>query len=256
MSTPSARGRGVRRPPSPTEAAPLGSPILLVNLKAYPAALGRGATRLGVLLERLSRRAGVSAGICPSAPDLGVLAGRLTIPVLAQHTDPAGPGAHTGLLVAEAVRAAGAAGSLVNHSERPLSEEEVERVTGRLSGVGLVPVVCARDLPEVWRLAAFAPPYLAIEPPELIGGDVSVSSARPELILEVVDAVRSVSPSTRVIVGAGVRRGEDVATALALGAAGVLVASGVATASDPGRVLRDLLRGFRAGGGRDAHRID
>ncbi len=136
-------------------------------------------------------------------------------------------------------------GSLVNHSERPLSDDEVERVTGRLASVGLTSVVCARDLPEVWRLAALAPPYLAIEPPELIGGEVSVSSARPELIVEVVDAVRSASPSTRVIVGAGVRTGEDVSTALSLGAVGVLVASGVATAPDPGRVLRDLLRGFR-----------
>ena len=96
--------------------------------------------------------------------------------------------------MAEAIRAAGGAGSLVNHSERPIPEEEVGRVVQRLAEAGLAAVVCARDLPRSRRLAAFRPPYLAIEPPELIGGDVSVSTARPELILEVVEAVGEISP--------------------------------------------------------------
>ncbi|HEV2519146.1 MAG TPA: triose-phosphate isomerase [Thermoplasmata archaeon] len=243
-STRSAPGRAAPRPRSPTEGPPLGSPLLLVNFKAYPEALGRGAHRLAALVERLSRAAGVPAAICPSASDLAAVAQWTGIPVLAQHTDPNPPGAHTGRLVAEALRAAGSRGSLVNHSERPLSGEEVGRVVRRLEEVDLVPVVCARDLPEAWRLASLRPAYLAIEPPELIGGDVSVSEARPALIEEVVDAVREISPASSVLVGAGVHRSEDVAAALRLGAQGVLVASAVARSSEPERALRELLKGF------------
>ncbi|HEV2166011.1 MAG TPA: triose-phosphate isomerase, partial [Thermoplasmata archaeon] len=174
-----------------------------MNLKAYPEAFGKAARRLGETLGRLGREAGVASAICPNSADLGALARSLPIPVLAQHTDPSEPGPHTGRLVAEAIRAAGGAGSLVNHSERPLPEEEVGRVVRRLSENRLAAVVCARDLPEVWRLSVFRPPYLAIEPPELIGGDVSVSTARPALIREVVEAVRETSPTTSVLVGAG-----------------------------------------------------
>jgi triosephosphate isomerase len=216
----------------------------VLNLKSYPNALGVGAIRLARLLDRLSRRMRVSSAICPSPADLGSVAARVSLPVLAQHTDPDPPGAHTGRLVAEAARAAGGRGSLVNHSERPLPPEEVGRVVRRLNEVGLSSIVCARDLPEVWRLATFHPPYLAIEPPELIGGNVSVSTARPELIVEAVEAVREVSLQTHVLVGAGVHRAEDVSMALRLGAQGVLVASGVVRSPNPEHSLRILLEGF------------
>jgi triosephosphate isomerase len=45
----------------------------------------------------------------------------------------------------------------------------------------------------------------------------------------------------RVLCGAGVNSGEDVATALKLGADGVLLASAVTKASDPAAVLANLL---------------
>ena len=45
----------------------------------------------------------------------------------------------------------------------------------------------------------------------------------------------------RVLCGAGVKNGTDVATALDLGAEGVLLASGVTKASDVDAVLKDLI---------------
>ncbi|MCI4358825.1 MAG: triose-phosphate isomerase [Thermoplasmata archaeon] len=200
--------------------------------------------RLARVLERVSERLRVPAAICPASADLGTVAALVSIPVLAQHTDPDPPGAHTGRLVAEAVRAAGCSGSLVNHSERPLGAEEVARVVQRLAEAGLAAIVCARDLAEVWRMAALHPPYLAIEPPELIGGDVSVSTARPELIVEAVEAVREVSLQTQLLVGAGIHRREDVSMAMQLGAKGVLVASGVVRSTHPDRALHLLLEGL------------
>ncbi|MCI4349321.1 MAG: triose-phosphate isomerase [Thermoplasmata archaeon] len=243
---PSAPGPSARGLRSHTDRPPLGAPLLLLNLKAYPGSLGEDALRIGRMLERLAGEAHVPAAIAPSAPDLGRLAGSLSIPVVAQHADPANAGARTGHLVAEAIRACGAVGSLVNHSERPLGEEEIGVVVRRLEEVDLVPVICAQDVAQAERLARFRPPYLAVEPPELIGGDRSVSTTRPEIVSGAVAAVRSVSAGSRVLCGAGIRSARDVELALELGSEGILVSSAVTRADDPEHALRELLRGFGA----------
>ena len=91
---------------------------------------------------------------------------------------------------------------------------------------------------EARKVATLQPSFVAVEPPELIGGDVSVSTARPEIITGSVAAVDGVP----LLVGAGIKNGTDVRIAMKLGAVGVLVASGVVKASNPGDVLRDFLR--------------
>jgi triosephosphate isomerase (TIM) len=231
-------------PRPPTDPPALGRPLFLLNLKTYPGALGAGAERLARVLEAAGRDAGVAVAIAPATPDLGRVAASVAIPVLAQHVDPVDAGAHTGSVPAEAVARAGGWGSLVNHSERPLSTEEVERTVARLAAAHLTAVVCARDVRASARLAAFRPPYLAVEPPELIGGNVSVSTARPEVVSGAVEAVRAVAPATVVLCGAGVHDRTDVARALELGAEGVLVASAVTRARDPRVALGELLAGY------------
>jgi triosephosphate isomerase len=231
----------------PTKTAPLGAPILVLNLKAYPNAVGVGAQRIGRLLERQGAAAGVAVALAPSAPDLGWLARHLHLPILAQHADPDAAGARTGAMVAEAIAASGARGSLVNHSERSLRFPETRTVVERLTALGLVPLVCAPTVAAARRLASLHPPYLAVEPPELIGGDRSVSTARPEVISRAVDAVRRVSPGTHVLCGAGVHDRDDVRRALELGSEGILVASAVTRSPDPGAAIRELLRGYPRG---------
>jgi len=182
--------------------------------------------------------------LAPAAPDLAHLAAQLPLPILAQHADPLEAGARTGAVVPEAIASAGARGSLLNHSERPLSDAQVGEAVRRLLRLGLVPVVCAPDVEAARRLARFRPPYLAVEPPELIGGDVSVSTAKPQVISGTVDAVRRVSPGTHVLCGAGIRDRRDVRRALELGAEGILVASAVTRAPRPSRAIAELFAGF------------
>jgi triosephosphate isomerase len=47
-----------------------------------------------------------------------------------------------------------------------------------------------------------------------------------------------------VLCGAGVKTRADVEKAMELGAAGILLASGVVKAKDPGAVLTELIRGL------------
>lgn len=243
-STRSARARNASTRRLGTSAGPLGSPLLLLNLKSYRSSIGPNADRLARLLQTTSREAGVAAALAPSMADLGRLARDVRLPVVAQHADAAGPGPVTGRTVPEALRAAGVVGSLVNHSEYPLPLGVARATVARLKQAELTAIVCADTVATAARLAASRPEFLAIEPPELIGGRISVSEARPEVIEGAVRAVRRVAPRTRVLCGAGVHSAVDVARALSLGAEGVLVASAVATAPDPRRALRELLAGF------------
>ena len=219
-------------------------PLFLLNLKTYPAVLGAGAVRIAAQLESAGRAAGVPVAVAPALPDVGLVAAAVGIPVLAQSVDPVDAGARTGSVPPEALVAAGASGSLVNHSERPINTAEVGRAVRRLADLGLVSVVCAPSTRDARRLARFRPGYLAIEPPELIGGQHAVSTTRPELIEEAAEAVGAVSPWTQLLCGAGIHRKQDVQRALELGSRGVLVASAVTKAPNPRAVLAELLAGF------------
>ena len=231
-------------PPPSTEPPTIGHPLFLLNLKAYPAYLGPEAVRIAKLLGTLGQETGVATSIAPPMADLGWVAGSVAIPVLAQHVDPGDAGARTGFVPVDSVKASGAKGSLVNHSEHPMALPEIQDVVRRLAGGGLVAVVCAADVPRARLLAETRPPYLAVEPPELIGGDRAVSTAKPEVVSGTVSAVHSVARGTRVLCGAGVHDRRDVRRAIELGAEGVLVASAVTRAPDAERAIRELLAGF------------
>jgi triosephosphate isomerase (TIM) len=199
---------------------------------------------MGQALDEALRASGVAGAIAPATPDLGVLARALRIPVLAQHADAAEAGAHTGYIVPEAIAAAGGRGSIVNHSEHPLALPEIAAVLERLSALGLEAILCARDVEDSRRVAHLHPQYLAVEPPELIGGTLSVSTAQPTVVSGTVTAVREVWPATHVLCGAGIHNRVDVQRAFELGAEGILVSSAVTRAADPAQAIAELLAGF------------
>jgi triosephosphate isomerase len=172
--------------------------------------------------------------------DLYEVARTVDIPVFAQHVDPVAYGSYTGHVLPEAVRDVGAVGTLLNHAEHQVEEEVLKKSIERAKDVGLS-VVCCADTPErAAKIMSFGPDLVAVEPPELIGGGVSVSKAEPDIIKKAVALVGE----GKVLVGAGVKNGEDVRIALELGASGVLLASGVTTAENPYSVLLDLVSGL------------
>ncbi len=221
-------------------------PLVILNYKVYPTALGNKAVELTKTLEdAASSYPEATVAICPSHPDLGPVVSSTNLPVLAQHTDGAQPGSGTGRILPESLVDLQLAGSLINHAERPVETKVIEATVTRLDQYGLASVVCAEDATVAAELAGFQPDFIAVEPPELIGGDVSVTSADPDIVSRSVTAVEDVAGDLPVLCGAGVKDGNDVAKALELGTVGVLVASGVVKAKDPGQALTDLLDGTR-----------
>jgi len=218
--------------------------MLIVNMKTYAGCYGAEGLSLARRLQEAADESPVTVALAVQAVDVRLFSEALGIPIFAQHVDPHDPGSHTGAVLPEAVAEAGAAGTLINHSERRLILADIEAALERASECGMTTVACSNDEAVSAAVAALGPDYVAMEPPELIGGDISVTSASPDVITRSVERVRRVSPDVGVLCGAGVKNGDDVARAVELGTEGVLVASGVVLASDPAAALRDLLSGF------------
>jgi triosephosphate isomerase len=159
--------------------------------------------------------------------------------VWSQHLDPVGKGSHTGWLEPDLAIHRGAVGTIINHAEHKVSLEHVKELMAMLPENFPI-CACAADVDEAIALAKLSPTFIAVEPPELIGGDISVTSADPSIVSDTVAAVKSTNPNVRVLCGAGVKNGADVKKAIELGAEGVLLASGVTKASDISSVLDDL----------------
>lgn len=218
-------------------------PQLIVNCKAYPEAFGARAVSLARHAAALETETGVRIALCPQPVDVRACA-EAGVRVLGQHVDVTGRPEATGWQSAAALREAGAMGTLLNHSEHRLPADQIAAHVEHAHQVGLLTVLCSRDAAESGQLARTRPGLLAVEPPELIGGNVSVTTADPEIVRRSVLSVASAAPGVGVLCGAGVKTGTDVAKALELGAQGILVASGVTRAKDPAKALRDLARGF------------
>ena len=220
----------------------LRTPLMVVNLKTYPQGHGEAGFALCREMAAVAEASGACLAAATSALDLRRFAHKGGVPVLAQHIDAAPAGAHTGAVLPEAAVAAGAVGTLVNHAERQLDWATIETTLARAREAGLATVLCTADVEATARGAALRPDYVAVEPPELIGGDISVSTARPKVISDSVAAVAGTG--VPVLCGAGVKTRADVEKAMELGAAGILLASGVVKAEDPGAVLTELVRGL------------
>ncbi len=226
-----------------------GELVLAINYKVYPTAFGEHAERIARAADRVAAEyAGVvKVIIAPPATELYRLANLVdNASVYAQHVDPVEPGAHTGSVPVEAVKAAGARGSLVNHSERRLRLSDIEASVSRLRSLGLEQLVCADTPAAAAAVAVFKPTFVAVEPPELIGTGIAVSRAKPEVVTNSVESVARVASDVPVLVGAGIVSGEDAKRSVELGARGILVASAVMKAPDPEAKIRELAEGLAA----------
>ena len=216
-------------------------PLILTNFKTYETATGEAALELAKKHAEVAKITGQNIAVAVQAFDLANIAQNVDIPVFAQHIDTAEYGSFTGWNMAEAAKAAGAYGTILNHSEHRVGFDILEKSIQRAKEVGLKTVVCAETAKEAAEIMQkFQPDLVAVEPPELIGGDISVSTANPGIISDSVELIGE----GKVLVGAGIKNGEDVKIAVELGSVGVLLASGITKAEDPEAVLKDLVSGL------------
>ena len=213
--------------------------LVVVNFKTYQTAHGLSAENLAKIMENLESNARIVAVV--SAFDLSSVVNIApNLEVWTQHLDPIQFGSNTGWLHPDTAIERGAKGTLINHAEHKVSIEHIAMLLDQVPEHFTV-CACAADIEEAKSLAALRPTFVAVEPPELIGGDVSVTSADPKIVTGTVDAVRDISADVGILCGAGVKNGSDVSMALELGTSGVLLASGVTKSSNPLEALNDLI---------------
>jgi triosephosphate isomerase len=217
--------------------------LIVLNFKTYQESTGEEALRLAEICEDVSSEYSVQMVVVPQAADIHAISMAVKIPVYAQHVDGIGYGGFTGHVTAASLKAAGASGSLINHSERRLELAEIEASVSACRPLGLKTIVCTNNVPTTRAAAALEPDFVAVEPPELIGSGIPVSKANPDVIRESVDAVKDIAPTVGVLCGAGITHGEDLKAALELGSEGVLLASGIIKAKNPRKALEDLVTG-------------
>ena len=218
-------------------------PLIVVNFKTYETAMGAKAVELAKAMERASN-SNVRMVAVVSAFDLhSVQQAAPTLEIWSQHLDPVGKGSFTGWLQPDNAIERGAKGTIINHAEHKVNIEHVKELMNQLPSSFPI-CACAADVNEAHQLAELGPTFIAVEPPELIGGDISVTTADPTIVSDTVTAVQSINPDVRVLCGAGVKDGDDVRTAVELGAHGVLLASGVTKAENVEDVLANRVAGL------------
>ncbi len=217
-------------------------PILVINFKAYGEAAGRRAVEVAKAAEKVARELGVNIAVAPNHLELALVAQSVEIPVYAQGADVETPGAYTSHVAVDNVKAAGASGVILNHSEAPLRLNDLAKLVARAKAVGLDVVTCAPDPKTSLAAAALGPHAVAVEPPELIGTGRAVSKHKPETVVETVRLVSTHFPDVAVITGAGIESGEDVEAALRLGTKGVLLASAAVKAKDHYQKIMELAK--------------
>ncbi len=207
-------------------------PLILINFKNYVQSTGQRAVSLVKQLNEV-RVPGYQLAVAPALLDLRSIVEVTKLSIFAPHADAVEAGPFTGKVSVKALKELGVTGVLLNHSEDKISFSELQKIRKLCAKYHLQTVMCASTLTEVTKIAALKPEYIAYEPQELIGGNVSVTDAKPEILTKVVKKVRVLSPGTLVLCGAGIHTKEDVLTALQLGARGVLLAHAVVMSRRP-----------------------
>ena len=165
--------------------------------------------------------------------------------IISQSVDNAKIGSSTGYMVPELLKKAKIVGSLINHSEHRIPQSEIAIQVNTLKKLDMLSIVCVQNVREAKKMVKLNPDYIAIEPPELIGTGRSVSTYRPELIVEASKIINGTKNKTKLLCGAGIISGKDITRAIELGAVGILVASGIIKVKNYARVMESFAKSFK-----------
>jgi triosephosphate isomerase len=217
--------------------------MFIINCKNYEEIAGEKIIKLAKIAEKISKKYKIKIAIAPPHHLIPLIT-KFGIIVLAQHLDDKKIGSTTGFMIPEIIKKSKIDGSIINHSEHRITESEIKNLVKRLKKLKLKTVVCVKNVSEAKKYAKINPTFIAIEPPELIGTGRAISTEKPQLITNSINAVQSAKNSTKLLCGAGIVSAEDVSRAIELGSKGILVASGVIKAKNWESILSDFSRGL------------
>lgn len=218
----------------------------IINYKAYSEGIDHGL-EIAKIANSIAKKFGVKIIVSPPFTMLKDLA-KLG-DAIAQGMDEIEPGAFTAHISWYEVKKSGAIGTLLNHSEEryayskngSIAYPELKKAVDLCRQNGLLSYVCVKTLEEAKEVLKISPSAIAYEPPELIGGNISVSEAQPKIVKEFADLVKT-GQNIIPLIGAGIKTAGDVKKSVELGSEGILVGSGVIKSKDFTKVISDLAK--------------
>jgi triosephosphate isomerase len=216
-------------------------PFFEIGPKAY--LYGEEMLKLAKVIDKVAMKYDVDIIVTPQYTDIRLLADNTErILVFAQHMDYLPIGRGLGSVLPEDVKAAGAVGVMLNHAEKPLTFDAIEKTIRRADEVGLATIVCADTIEDVKTIAKMGPNLIVAEPTELIGtGKTSDSN----YVLETIRIVNEINPDIMVLQGAGISNGQDVYNTIKLGAQATGSTSGIIKAQDPYAMVEEMIYNLR-----------
>ncbi len=204
---------------------------------------GERMLKLAQCIDRVAMKYDLDVIVTPQYTDIPLLAQNTErILVFAQHMDPLPIGRGLGSVLPEAVKAAGAVGVMLNHAEKKLTMDVIEKTIARADEVGLATIVCADTVEELKAIARLSPNLLVAEPTELIG---TGTTSDANYVTETIRTVREINPDIMVLQGAGISNGQDVYNTIKLGAQATGSTSGILKAADPEAMVEEMLYSLR-----------
>ncbi len=162
--------------------------------------------------------------------------------IYTQHMDSIPVGRGMGRTLPEAVKEAGAVGVMLNHAERKLTLEEIEKAIKRADELGLATMVCADSIEEVKAISKLAPNILVAEPTELIG---TGKPADKEYVDEVIKVIKEINPNIKPFPSAGISKGEDCYNIIKAGSSASGCSSAIAKAENPLKLAEEMISAVR-----------
>jgi len=215
--------------------------MFIINCKNYEEISGDKIKKFIKIAEQVSKKHKIKIAISPPQHLIGLVANS-SIPILAQHIDDSKIGSTTGYIIPELLKKSKVKGSLINHSEHRISSKEIEKLVLKLKELKMISIVCVKDVAEVKKYLKINPDFIAIEPPELIGSGKAISTEKPDLIQKAASIVNDSKNKTKLLCGAGIVSGEDVAKSIELGSKGILVASGIIKAKNWNKIISEFAK--------------
>jgi triosephosphate isomerase len=215
--------------------------MILINFKLYSQTFSDHGVKLAKIIQEVSQQRSFPIVITASSLEAYRLSSETGAKVWLQHVDDYSEGRGTGYISPLQAEKLGITGSLLNHSEHQLSKGTVlKTIKSRPAGFTLV--CCAKSIGQIAWIKKASPDFILYEPPELIASpDKSIATENPKSIVSAVAAAGNVP----LMVGAGIKDGNDVKICLKMGAKAIGLASAFVSSTDPRALLEELVDGFK-----------
>ena len=216
-------------------------PFFEIGPKQY--LYGDQVLELALIADEASKKHDVQVIFTTPFPDIRMVADATkNLIVFSPHMDPITTGRGLADILPESVRAAGADGVMLNHIEKPLPYVTLNNTMKRAKELAMLTLIITDSAVEAQAAALLAPDVITAEPAELIA---SGQMSSLDYIRISVEKIHKINPDIFVLVGAGIKSGEDVYRVISEGADASGSSSAVACAKDPKSLINEMLKAAR-----------